>query len=430
MRRTVTFLGIALPALVSAYAHAAAPRAQTYSLPEGSASPTPAPQGPVDERAGVPIGPQVIAPEPEQPEPRRPAPAPRRAPARPAPTTATPPAPSPTPEPAQRSAPARAPSSREAAQAAPQLEAQSAPTSEGGEETAQPSGDEAPGPGFDSLPARESTPASERSDASFRNETGAPHAAGAGREERDGSAAVWIASALSVLALLGAAFGWLWWQRQRPARTRPLREGTIAARVSETIAAEMAGPSPPSKLRSAGKAPDPRAGSTPARALPHIVLGVDCTAATRSVMMFSAEFDVTLTNRSDTAARDIAVWATLFCARKGPCSDAGTPAPVATIARIGPHQSARVAASVQLPIGQVRAIRQGTTPLFVPLLEITSRVGNAPPVAQRFIVGRPSERAGSKLHPLPLDGVPGSFRGLKVRAIEAAPIDTPATEPA
>ncbi|MGB3710181.1 MAG: hypothetical protein WA985_00675, partial [Erythrobacter sp.] len=32
----------------------------TFTLPEGDPTPTPRPQGPVDERAGVPIAPRVI----------------------------------------------------------------------------------------------------------------------------------------------------------------------------------------------------------------------------------------------------------------------------------------------------------------------------------------------------------------------------------
>ena len=137
-------------------------------------------------------------------------------------------------------------------------------------------------------------------------------------------------------------------------------------------------------------------------------------------MMFTLRFRVTIANRSDRALRDLSLSAQLASAQRGQ-SNAPSLAkgqPIGTVERIGPQQSHVISGSVQLPMIEIRAIRQGATPVFIPLLHITLDGGGLRADTTSFVIGTPSEASGQRLHPITLDTKPGAVHGLRANKVK------------
>jgi hypothetical protein len=178
--------------------------------------------------------------------------------------------------------------------------------------------------------------------------------------------------------------------------------------------------------RSAALPPVPGSGAESApQAQPQpLHLGLAVLSATRSVMMFTLEFRLTLANRADIAVRNISISGELACARRGqpnaPSLAAATP--LETIERIGPQQSRTITATLQMPMREVSAIRQGDKMLFIPLLHITLEGAGQRAGATSFVIGTPSQASQLRVHPLSLDSPVGTVRDLRaneVRLFEA-----------
>lgn len=353
----------------------------TFSLPPATPSPTPAPAGPADERAGVAIPPRAV-PAPTS------TPLPDEAPA-PAPTFQVPPRPAATPLP--RPAPAPAPAPTATRESAPQA----LPSAPAATETLPAPTPAAPGETpWAPPPAPPLWPNGEAPDA----------AAPARKDPASEPAALpgwwpYAAGALGALALLGA--GALARRRRRPGEPR------------------LAQPVAP---------PAPRDRDDPA-APPRVDLTLEIVAATRSLMMFTLEYRLTLANRSERAVGELALAVELACARAS--ARAGTPgagaaAAPARIERIGPHQARSLTGTVQLPLSAISPLRQGQTPVFIPLVRVAIDAEGLPRLEQAFVVGTRS--AGGRVHPIALDQPPGGIPGLVAQAVAlpAPPAATPA----
>jgi len=211
---------------------------------------------------------------------------------------------------------------------------------------------------------------------------------------------------MAVLALLGGSA--LMWRRRKPKALH------LAAPVAETSI------------------------PAPVIDLPRLDLTLDITGATRSVMMFTLQYRLAVANRSDRAVTDLNLAVSLACARASANTGAGTgnaPSPgaaqeLATIARIGPHQARSVTGEVRLPLSAIQPLRQGKTPLFVPLVHVTLEGGgdNGGPRAmtRSFVIGTPSTSGTGRLHPILLDQPPGSVSGLAAQSIAIPPISAAA----
>jgi hypothetical protein len=358
-----------------AVAAAAAPLAaqQTFSLPPASPSPTPAPAGPADERAGVAIPPRAVprvqptaAPSPQVQPLAIPSATPQAAPA---PREGAPPARASAPSatgalPAAASLPGGDAAAGPQAPPTQQAPVPSAPAASG---AAPP----LPGP---PAPAEEAASAPSLSAASLP--AWWPYAAGG----------------LGALVLLGGAG--LLLSRRKP---RPLR---LAAPGTGT-GTPPAGPPP------VDTAP------------PRLDLALEVTGATRSVMMFTLEYRLTIANRSERAVGDLHTALQLACARAGAAPSPGAAQALAVIDRIGPQQARSVTGTVQLPLSAIAPLRQGQTPLFIPLAHVTLEAESLPAQARTFVVGTPS--ASGRVHPIALDVPPGGIAGLVAQAVALPP---------
>lgn len=359
---------IALTAAALALAMPLAAAQQTFELPPSSpsptATPTPAPAGPADERGGLAIPPRA-APDPAPTPVIQPLPAPsatRQPPLRlPAP-----------PRTAASPAPGGAPSLTPAAPAGPA----------GGIDPAAPA-PAAPTNGPLALPTRAPLPLPPADDA-------------AGSALATPGLPDWwpfAAGGLAGLVLLGG--GVLLWRRRQPKTLR------LAAPVAGAASGALGAAAPEEPLR--------------------VDLALEIASATRSVMMFTLVWRLNIANRSDRALNDAKAAVQIVCARAsaGSGPSAGAAQGLESIARIGPQQTRSLTGTVQLPLSAITPLRQGQTPLFIPLVHVTLEADGLPAMTRSFVIGTPS--ASGRVHPIPLDQPPGGIAGLVAQAITLPP---------
>jgi len=154
-----------------------------------------------------------------------------------------------------------------------------------------------------------------------------------------------------------------------------------------------------------------------------LALSLDILGATRSIMMLSVEFRLSVSNRSVRAVRNLAVIPQLDTAQRGSAEERGPAVAQGTgdtirIERIGPHQSEVITGTVTLPVSAIRPILQGSKPLFVPLLHFQLQLDRLSPQTHSFVLGLPSAANATRLHPLALDDTPGGIPGLQTRKLE------------
>jgi hypothetical protein len=164
-------------------------------------------------------------------------------------------------------------------------------------------------------------------------------------------------------------------------------------------------------------------GETTALDLPRLDLALEITGATRSMMMFTLQYRLTIANRSDRAVNDLAMAVQIACARAshdamgGNAPSSGSAQRTGRIERVGPHQARTITGEVQLPLDAIAPLRQGRTPLFIPLVHITLEGEGQRALARSFVIGTPSVSGGTRLHPVPLDTPPGAVGGLIAQSV-------------
>ncbi|WP_157058291.1 hypothetical protein [Altererythrobacter epoxidivorans] len=365
--------------LISALALAASPvGASSFKLPPNPTS-TPDVEGPVDDSGVVPVRPRDLTRRTPTPTPT-----PTSAPTA-APTTAPRPTPSAQPT---GTAPAQPRT------ATPTTRATTAPTGE-------PSPRVVPSPQLipaDTLPS--STPSAPVESITTQVDPAPTASIAPVQQEADAEGGFpwgWIIGVLA--GLLAIAGGWIAWQRRAALAPPPLIEKPIVPAAGEAMLAGLAG----EKLR--------------------YELELEVEGVTRSVMMLTIRYHLTVSNRSDRALRDLAIHADLTTARAGAPTEAqlandATSLPlVETIDRIGPHQTRTLRGTVQLPMQQVSPIYRGQHPMLVPLIRVRAEAPAAETKVQTFMAGISSGMSGGKLLPLSLEGPPGGYQGVRARAL-------------
>lgn len=346
-----------------------------FSLPPPSPTPTPAPQGPEDERAGVVI-------------PPRSAPVPRIAPA---PVLTPEPIPSPTPRSLTPVPPRTAPRGVATPVPAP---AQAPTTGGTPQNTAAPTPLPSPSDPL-AVPPALPLPVPDAPVPSLN-------------VPADTAATIpalptwwpWAAGGLGGLALLG--IGGLLWRRRKPR------------------ALQLAAPPP----GMANEAPAPE----PARIDRALDVVLEVTGATRSVMMFTLHYRLTLANRTGQAINDVNIAALLACARHGTGNAAapGAAQRLERIDRVGPHQNLALTGNVQLPLSAIAPLYQGQVPMFIPLVHVTLESEGQSALTRSFVIGTPNAAGTGRLHPILLNTPPGSITGLAAQRIAVPEISAAA----
>lgn len=423
--------------------------------PAPTTAPTRAPQGPEDELSGVPIGPRVI--------PRNPQTTPAaRANVNPSPS----PAPSPTPSPARAQSPSPSsspapppPSDAAPARIPPLVRNADAPGAVIG--GSSPSQDNTASPGFDALGEELDGNVPRSADGWYNvdeagsdaqgSDTPPSQTVGNAAIPSQASATVWdrlaaqsgiLAALLALVAVFVGMAAWLFLRRKRASEadldapataltagvrasmgdeadigaTAGTATGTAAPEPAPAKAKPVAPPPSPTPPAPAPPAPTPTAPTEP----PRLDVALDVIGATRSLMRLSVEFSLEITNRAQNAVRDIDIAGELACAQEGSVgvSPVDKTQSFAAIDRLAPQQSRRVTGTLQLPVSQITAIKQNGKPVVIPLIHLRLGSSHVQATKRTFVLGTPSSSSVTRVHPLLLDGPPGSLPPLRAQLIK------------
>ncbi|MEO9463557.1 MAG: hypothetical protein ABJ242_12585 [Marinomonas sp.] len=234
---------------------------------------------------------------------------------------------------------------------------------------------------------------------------------------------LWVLGAAA--ALLALFLGYGWWRRRADAApaelmAAPIKPATEGPEEEATETAETIAQSDTAPVAAPVTAPI-------AAAQPELNLKLEIEKLSRSMMMITLKCRVTLANRADKAARDVTVSADLVSANRGLPMDAQVATPTAFLPeigeaqRIGPHKTQSFPATITLPVQQLAAFNHGNKPMFVPLVRVRMDTKDAEPEFHTFVVGiaaDPTLTASTKLHPVPLDGIPGGYENVRSRRID------------
>jgi hypothetical protein len=368
-RFTLPLLALGLTAFA---APAAAQSVNDFQLPPNpSPSPTPRAQGPVDDSGVVPVAPRTIPTA--------------------SPTRASPPASAPSQSATQ--APAPRPTAAPQAAATPRspFAAQSQrPAASPAQQPAQ----DATGPAASLPTALPEFSASPAAPAPAPAVDGAPPAS-----EVPGGPLLpdwwWIAAL--VAAAIAAVAGLLLWRRRSagqavPEIVRPVVGDAGMATLSD----------------------DP---------LRYLKVEIDAVRLARSMMAATLTYRITLSNRASEAIRAIMLDGDLTSAHgAAPISEqladtlTALP-PLHTLDHLGAGQRKSFTGEIRLPLKDVRPIRQGNVPIYIPLLRLKASAAGAEPKAFTFVVGKAPDLAGARLQPFRLDTPPQTFNAIDARPL-------------
>ncbi|MBU2340639.1 MAG: hypothetical protein KKE77_05290, partial [Alphaproteobacteria bacterium] len=203
----------------------------------------------------------------------------------------------------------------------------------------------------------------------------------------------WWLLGLAALAALAAAA--IWWRRRSPA---PLRIEPPVVR-KDSAAAPAA----------------PRAALT---------LRPEAIRLSRSVMAATLTYRLTVLNRGTEALTNVVIEADLGSASGDRPVEEQVAIPTTaleprhTMPRLAPGQSARFEGRLQLQLSQVGILRQGNTPLMVPLLRLRTTADGIDPQAQTLAIGQQGTGSSSRLQPFRLDEGPRGYEPLAQRVLD------------
>lgn len=211
---------------------------------------------------------------------------------------------------------------------------------------------------------------------------------------------IWAAGILGAL-LVGMFGGWLFARKRAPASPGAIERPTVkAVNLADHPAAEQIA------------------------ATANLRVNLEIESLTRSLMMMTARYSLSIANRSDNALRDLKVSADLISARRDVPMEQQVASlecelpQASTIARVGPQQIGTYRGQLQLPVNEIEVFRQGQTPLCVPLVRIRLEAEGMAPQCHTFLVGIGAGHMGGRVQPLPLSGPPGGFEGVQTKRIE------------
>ncbi len=213
---------------------------------------------------------------------------------------------------------------------------------------------------------------------------------------------MWVAPWLAALIALAIAAIVLLRQRRKRAMRVPAPEVEMAAM-------------PLRKVDKPVSPAQPAAGSLEVQA--------DAVTLSRSVMNATISYRLTILNRGREPITQIQIGGDITTAHgRVPAAqqlaDTDQEFPeLHSLDRLEPGERSTVRGEVRLPLREVRALRQGNVPVFVPLLRLTVRAANIEPRAYTYVIGSKPAQTGARPSPFRLDEPPRSYAQLTTRAI-------------
>lgn len=213
-----------------------------------------------------------------------------------------------------------------------------------------------------------------------------------------------------VLIGLGAAGGYVFAQRRRPA------EGVLSVPEIERPKVPV-GAAPP---RADAPAPPPPVPISPDEGLS---LALEARQLSLTLTSAALAYRVTLTNNGTIPLTGVTVAGDMISAHASLTEDeqlataSSELQPVHEIASLGAGETTQVTGEFRLPFTSIRAIRKGKAALFVPLarLRVDAAEGGGGAVLLTALVGQRSREPGAGLQPFRLDFGPRIYREVTQR---------------
>lgn len=92
-------------------------------------------------------------------------------------------------------------------------------------------------------------------------------------------------------------------------------------------------------------------------------------------------------------------------------------APLDTMPALGAGETGEISAKFNLPISQIRPIKQGRATLYVPLLRLRITSDGRGPVTQTFVIGM-KPPGSDRVQPFRLDEMPQTYSQIGSRALD------------
>ncbi len=212
--------------------------------------------------------------------------------------------------------------------------------------------------------------------------------------------------ALGGLLIVGAIAAALWLRRRS---------------TDEVVAPKIV---PPRTESPGGTTAPPPAASPPSKPVGSaLVIDAQAKQLARSMRFATLSYELRVTNRGAVPLEGVTFGADLVTAHarvpaQAQLADPAVPlAPVQTIDRLDPGESATFSGDFRLPIEEIRPIPHGKAVVYVPLLRVRAEAAGTDPVARTFIVGLRSPGA-QRLQPFRLDEMPQIYQAIGSTALD------------
>ena len=170
-------------------------------------------------------------------------------------------------------------------------------------------------------------------------------------------------------------------------------------------------------------APTPAAPPAPALTGPPLLIEAQVKQLARSMRFATLSYQLRVTNRGALPLENVTFGGDLVTAHarvptQAQLADPAVPlAPVRSIERLDPGESAEFTGEFRLPVEEIRPIPHGKAVVYVPLLRVRAEATGMAPVARTFVVGL-KQPGAQRLQPFRLDEMPQTYHAVGQTALD------------
>jgi hypothetical protein len=170
-------------------------------------------------------------------------------------------------------------------------------------------------------------------------------------------------------------------------------------------------------------APTPAAPPAPALTGPPLLIEAQVKQLARSMRFATLSYQLRVTNRGAHPLENVTFGGDLVTAHarvptQAQLADPAVPlAPVRSIDRLDPGESAEFTGEFRLPVEEIRPIPHGKAVVYVPLLRVRAEATGMAPVARTFVVGL-KQPGAQRLQPFRLDEMPQTYHAVGQTALD------------
>lgn len=167
----------------------------------------------------------------------------------------------------------------------------------------------------------------------------------------------------------------------------------------------------------------PASALNPAPAGPSLLIEAQVKQLARSMRFATLSYQLRVTNRGAHPLENVSFGGDLVTAHarvptQAQLADPAVAlAPVRSIERLDPGESAEFTGEFRLPVEEIRPIPHGKAVVYVPLLRVRAEATGMAPVARTFVVGL-RQPGAQRLQPFRLDEMPQTYHAVGQTALD------------